>query len=156
MKRNQRIFAVLLIILSLAFIVFVAIMQKQFNNPEFADLPSTSIESSSESEAADPEDTETDADGVAGAAESVVNEDEDEEIDEEAEEADEETEPTVSTRTVIAETLNARSGPGIEYDVTGILELDQVVEVEDFGDEWVRVITDEFTGYVNEDYLSEE
>lgn len=80
-----------------------------------------------------------------------------EETASEVEDEDEESEEvTISIRTVNAETLNARSGPGIEYEITGILLQGQQVQVEDTGGEWVRVITDEFTGYVNVRYLSEE
>ena len=157
MKRYKTLFAVLLTVLSLGFIVFVVFMQQQFNNPEFSGLSATTTSKTEQVN----EETDADAksDTVAGAAGSVVSNEEDESEEEENNNEESETgtdEVTTSIRTVIAETLNARSGPGIEYEVTGVLVLDQVVEVEDHGEEWVKITTEEFTGYVNEKYLSEE
>src|SRR5699024_1937623 len=139
---------------SLGFIVFVVFMQQQFNNPEFSGLSATTT---SQSEQAN-EETDANSDTVAGAANSMVsNEEGESEEENNNEESETETdEVTTSVRTVTAETLNARSGPGIEYEVTGVLVLDQVVEVEDHGEEWVKVTTEEFTGYVNKKYLTEE
>lgn len=152
MKRTKAFIAVILTIVALAFIVFVGIMQQKFTNPDFASMPTPqtdteSVTSDEESES----DVETDA--VAGAVGSVVTEDE---SDEDSTEDAEDVEVSTSTRTVQVETLNARSGPGIDYDLVGVLVMDQQVEVEDRGDEWVKVTTDEFTGYVNAKYLSEE
>lgn len=163
MKRNQTIIAVLLTILALAFIVFVALMQNNFNNPEFDQLTVTTIGNTETSE----EDEQVDDESVAGAAGSVVGDDEEEDAENEAdtdtdtEETDadsdeEQTDVVTSTQTVEAETLNAREGPGIEYDITGVLEAGQVVTVEDSGNDWVKIITSEFEGYVNKNYLSGE
>lgn len=80
--------------------------------------------------------------------------DDNEKIQTEDEEESEEI--TYSTRTVTADLLNARSGPGTDYDIVGIVTIDQEVEVEDDGSEWVKITTPDFTGYVNEKYLSEE
>lgn len=152
MKRNKTFFAVLLTLVAFAFFIFVVFMQQRFNNPEFTDLPPSQVEEETiglEDDGDEEVDEDEATDQVAGAAGSVVNDELDEDIEEE-------TEPTYSTRTVLVDTLNARSGPGVDYDITGVLVLDQVVEVEDAGNEWVRVITNDFTGYVNEKYLSEE
>ncbi|MFD1607904.1 SH3 domain-containing protein [Oceanobacillus luteolus] len=148
MKKRQTFFAILLNILSLAFIAFVVIMQQNFNNPEFTDIPTA------ETNASDNDgDNDEETDSVAGAAGSVLNENDDtEEVEEDSTDA----EITLSTRTVVAETLNARTGPGIDYEIAGLLVQGQEVQVEDNGDKWVKVITDEFEGYVNEEYLSEE
>jgi uncharacterized protein YgiM (DUF1202 family) len=159
MKRHKTLYAALLTVAALVFMVFVVIMQGRFSNPEFADLPAPP-EQTGEEEQAQDEEEEADIEetgALAGAAGSVVNEaDEEAEEEETNQDTEEESEPSYSTRTVTAETLNARSGPGTEYEITGLLVLDQVVEVEDTGGEWVKVITDEFEGYVNERYLSEE
>lgn len=149
MKKYKTLFIVLLTILSLTFIAFVVIMQQQFKNPEFDDLPApeTTVET-------DTEEQETDTEAAAGAASSVVNGTTDDA--EEADSNEEDEEATVSRRSVIAETLNVRKGPGPDYEMVGILILDQIVEVEDNGEEWVKVTVDDITGYVNEKYLSEE
>lgn len=145
MKNYKGFFVFLLLILSIGFIVFVVIMQHRFTNPEFPELsgPSETNIVEAQGESVDDENDE-----------ASMNE---EETASEVEDEDEESEEvTISIRTVNAETLNARSGPGIEYEITGILLQGQQVQVEDTGGEWVRVITDEFTGYVNVRYLSEE
>lgn len=141
MKRYKTLFTVLLTIFTLAFFMFVIIMQDKFNNPEFADLPS--VQTANEPDKISKYDDEED--------------DEDSKTeDNEKEEIDTPVETTTSTRTVLVDTLNARSGPGVDHEITGILVIDQLVEVEDNGDEWVHITSNEFTGYVNEKYLSEE
>lgn len=141
MKRYKTLFTVLLTIFTLAFFMFVIIMQDKFNNPEFADLPS--VQTANEPDKISKYDDEED--------------DEDSKTeDNEKEEINTPVETTTSTRTVLVDTLNARSGPGVDHEITGILVIDQLVEVEDNGDEWVHITSNEFTGYVNEKYLSEE
>lgn len=140
MKRYKTIFTVLLTIFTLAFFMFVIIMQDKFNNPEFADV--TSVQTANT-----PDKT----------SKYVDEEDEDTKTeDSEKEEKDTPVETTTSTRTVLVDTLNARSGPGVDYEITGVLVINQLVEVEDSGDKWVHITSNEFTGYVNEKYLSEE
>ena len=149
MKKYKPLFAILLTILTLVFIVFVGIMQYRFTHPEFTDLnPTVSASSNSEDDA----EAQDDSDEAQEDESSAHTDDEDSEADDEL--TEEETD--ISTRTVIAETLNARSGPGVEYDITGVLVKGQVVEVEDTGDDWVKITTDEFSGYVNKNYLSED
>lgn len=145
MKNYKGFFVFLLLILSIGFIVFVVIMQHRFTNPEFPELSESSETNIVEAQG---ESVDDENDEASMNEEETASEVEDE--DEESEEV------TISIRTVNAETLNARSGPGIEYEITGILLQGQQVQVEDTGGEWVRVITDEFTGYVNVRYLSEE
>lgn len=148
MKRTKGFIAVILTIVALAFIVFVGIMQQKFTNPNIASMPdpqavtesgATDIKNESDKDDAEEMDTQ------ALAIDSVGN-------DEEAEDV----EVTVSTRTVEVDTLNVRSGPGVDYDLVGVLLMDQQVEVEDTGEEWVKVTTDEFIGYVNANFLSKE
>lgn len=172
MKHYKNLFAISLTIFTLAFIVFVGFMQHKFNNPEFSDLSTAQTEKTDsdeklskgedEEEEIEKEDEDEkekieneEADEAAG---SVVNDDENDEneTDDNNTEAEEEPiEKTTSTKTALVDSLNARSGPGIGYEITGVLAINQVVEVEDSDAEWIKVITDEFTGYVNKKYLSE-
>lgn len=161
MKRYKSLFVVLLTIVAFGFIVFVAIMQKNFNNPVFADLPQAeNINTNNESNTQDGKNTDSENDTVAGAAGSIVHDENDTEEETDLETDSNEDGPEVeneiisSTQTVTADTLNARTGPGIDYEIAGVLVENQEVEVEDSGDDWVKVITDEFTGYVNKNYLS--
>lgn len=159
MKRYKTLFAVLLTIFTLAFIVFVGFMQQKFNNPEFTDLSTVQTGNSDNDQKQSEGEEDVENDGVAGAAGSVVNDNESDENESDENESEAEEEPvevTTSTRTVLVDSLNARSGPSIDHEITGVLVINQVVEVEDSGEEWVKVITDDFTGYVNEKYLSEE
>ena len=137
MRHYKTLFAVLLTIVALAFIVFVVVMQQNFNNPEFADLPEYQTASATKNQ--DEEEAESDDNG------ETKDEEEEEQI-----------ETTTSNRTVMVDSLNVRSGPGIDNEKTGVLVLNQIVEVEDSGEEWVKITTNDFTGYVNEAYLSEE
>ena len=155
MKRTKAFIAIILTIVALAFIVFVGIMQQKFTNPDFASMPYPQADTESVTTDEDEDEAE-ETDAVAGAVGSVVNEeDSDKEETDDTEDA-EDVEVTTSTRTVEVETLNARSGPGVDYDLVGVLVMDHQVEVEDRGEEWVKVTTDEFTGYVNAKFLSEE
>lgn len=150
MKRYKNLFAVLLTIFALAFIVFVGFMQQKFNNPEFTDLSAAQTENTADEEKQSNDENDAGGDeAAAGAAGAVGN-------DEEESQTDETAEVSTSTRTVLADSLYARSGPGVDYEIAGLLVLDQTVQVEDSGNKWVKVITSEFTGYVNEKYLSEE
>lgn len=148
MKRTKGFIAVILTIIALAFIVFVGIMQQKFTNPNIAAMPYP--QAVTESEATDiknesDKDDKEEMDTPAGTIDSVGN-------DEEAEDV----EGTVSTRTVEVDTLNVRSGPGVDYDLVGVLLMGQRVEVEDNGEDWVKVTTDELIGYVNTNFLSKE
>ncbi len=154
MKNYKGFFMFLLLILSICFIVFVAIMQHRFTNPEFPELSGQSETNIVEAQGKSVDDENDETNTTDSDDDASTNE---EETASEVEDEDEESEEvTISIRTVDAETLNARSGPGIDYEITGILVQGQQVQVEDTGGEWVRVITDEFTGYVNARYLTEE
>lgn len=147
MKRYKKLFALLLIILCLGFIVFVVIMQQKFNNPEFVD---TSAAQASVEEA--PRTEISDNGSAAGAASSLINEDNKNDKDEENAEED----TSTITKVVAVELLGVRSEPSTDSPITGTLVFNQSVEVENGDDEWVKVFTDEFTGYVENKYLSEE
>ena len=156
MKRTKAFIAIILTIVALAFVVFVGIMQQKFTNPDLASMsyPQADTESVTTDEKNESDEEEAEGtDSVAGAVGSVVN---DEEADDTEDAEEIEATATTSTRTVEVETLNARSGPGVDYDLVGVLVMDQQVEVEDRGEEWVKVTTDEFTGFVNVKFLSEE
>jgi len=141
MNRRKGFIFVVLLILSAAFITFVVIMQHNFMNPEFTNNANIQANNTSDQEATSDNEKaeETDANSRA---EASANEDQEEEV-------------TRSVRTVNVDLLNVRSGPGTEYDIAGMVTIDQEVEVEDDGSEWVKIFTDEFTGYVNEKYLTE-
>lgn len=148
MNKSKGFIYVLLLILSAAFITFVVIMQHNFMNPEFTGKGDAQTRNASNQEAAlhneeKAEDTDADTESNSTEKDNVNenNEDESEEI-------------THSVRTVNVDLLNVRSGPGTEYDIAGMVTIDQKVDVEDDGSEWVKIITDDFTGYVNEKYLT--
>ncbi|WP_067727199.1 SH3 domain-containing protein [Oceanobacillus damuensis] len=144
MNRKGILFTILLI-LSAGFIAFVAIMQHNFMNPEFQ----VNSQSGSANEHQDTTESEDDHEEEGSA--SV-----DETDREQAEESEEDNRITHSKRIVNVDSLNVRSGPGTEYEISGILTLNQEVDVEDDGSEWLKVTTPHFTGFVNEKYLTEE
>ncbi|WP_087972657.1 SH3 domain-containing protein [Oceanobacillus rekensis] len=137
-KKKGIIFTILLL-LTAAFIAFVAIMQQNFMNQDFTANDTSTI---------DDESTELKI-NIEGTDDNVA-------ADDEQIEESEEPEITYSNRLVTADLLNVRSGPGPDFEISGIITIDQEVEVEDDGSEWVKITTDDFTGYVNEKYLSEE
>ncbi|WP_249871214.1 SH3 domain-containing protein [Oceanobacillus saliphilus] len=142
MNRKGILFGILLI-LSAGFIAFVAIMQHNFMNPE---IQVNSVSDSSNDHLQDTADDEETEDASV----------EDEANSKRAEESQEDNTITHSTRIVSVDLLNVRSGPGTDYEIAGVLILNQEVEVEDDGSEWVKITTPDFTGFVNEKYLTEE
>ncbi|MFC4023757.1 SH3 domain-containing protein [Oceanobacillus longus] len=140
MDRKKGIIFALLLILTAAFIVFVAIMQHNFANPEFAvndatDSVNKSVEVENDAqEAVDTETSEIETDRKQTETEDIT---------------------TYSKRIVTVDSLHVRSGPGTDFEISGVLTLDEEVEVEDDGIEWVKITTADFTGYVNEKYLTE-
>lgn len=136
MQKNKGIMIIILTIVLAAFVAFVIIMQHKFMNPEFA-----TAETNQQEESNSKKETE---DKKVEKTESREDEDEEDEI--------------VSPQYVTAELLNVRSGPGADTDIVGVVTLNQEVEVENTADSngWVQISTDDFTGYVNVKYLSEE
>jgi uncharacterized protein YraI len=53
----------------------------------------------------------------------------------------------------VSTVLNIRSGPGQEYEVTGVLENGNVVTVESFSGDWAKISYNSLNGYVNRQYL---
>ncbi|WP_339228695.1 SH3 domain-containing protein [Oceanobacillus sp. FSL K6-2867] len=147
MDRKKGIIFTILLIFSALFIAFVAIMQHNFMNPDFAASEKQSMANTALNSSATINEAKNDKSSKSPSDDNEKIQTEDEEESEEI---------TYSTRTVTADLLNARSGPGTDYDIVGIVTIDQEVEVEDDGSEWVKITTPDFTGYVNEKYLSEE
>ncbi|MBP2076527.1 SH3 domain-containing protein [Oceanobacillus polygoni] len=146
MDRKKAIIFTILLILTAVFIAFVAIMQHQFMNPDFATSEEQGLAKATNNSLTTISDDENDTSDLST----------DDNENNQAEDEDESEEITYSTRYVTADLLNARSGPGTDYDIVGIVTIDQKVEVEDDGSEWVKITTPDFTGYVNEKYLSEK
>lgn len=135
MDRKRGLLAFLLFVLSVAFIAFVIIMQHNFTNPEFANAQSQSVEEDSE------------------ASDNSREEDEEQSEDDSVNDEDE-----VKIKYVAASLLNVRSEPNTDESyIVATLRLNDEVMVEtiDESDEWVKISTDEFTGYVNDKYLEE-
>ena len=147
MDRKKGIIFTILLILTALFIGFVAIMQHNFMNPDFA-----ANEDQDMANATNNRTTSTNEDDEN----NTSDQSNDNKDNKQLEDVEEPEETTFSTRYVTADQLNARSGPGADYDIVGLVTLDQEVEVEDDGNEWVKITTPDFTGYVNEKYLSEE
>ncbi|WP_197046566.1 SH3 domain-containing protein [Oceanobacillus salinisoli] len=140
MKKSKGFAIAILTILTTAFIAFVVIMQHNFTNPDFATAQSQPSAVSTEES---PSLTETE---------------EDTEKDKDEEKANKKSESSPVTMYVTADLLNVRSGPTTDGDIVGVVGRNQEVKVEDMDDseEWVKIITDEFTGYVNSKYLTNE
>ncbi|WP_337019059.1 SH3 domain-containing protein [Oceanobacillus massiliensis] len=147
MNRNKGIIIIILLVLIVAFIAFVAVMQNNFMNRDFDD----SIRANTIEETIPESDVETDdSDTDLTESENSLEEQNSSGQEEASEEA------KFSSRTVTVDSLNVRSGPGTEYDITGVVTLNQVVEVEDDGSGWVKITTPDFTGYINDKYLSDD
>ncbi|WP_158591727.1 SH3 domain-containing protein [Oceanobacillus halophilus] len=140
MNRKKGLISVLLIILVIAFVAFVAVMQHNFKNQDFASAETSSNDVSTENTDTDGKDVE------------LENEKEETAEDEDISEA------MVTTQYVSADLLNVRSGPSTEDELVATLTLNDEVEVEyiEDADDWVKITTDDITGYVNSDYLSDE
>ncbi|MFD1849457.1 SH3 domain-containing protein [Oceanobacillus bengalensis] len=134
MNNRKRIIIIILTILVTSLISFVIIMQHNFMNPDFATAEST-VEPTNAKE------------------ENVV-----EVKVEEKQKPHEDEKETISIQYVAAELLNVREGPGTETDIVGVVTLDQEVEVEEMNnpDGWVKITTEDFTGYVNSKYLEKD
>ncbi|WP_226038090.1 SH3 domain-containing protein [Aquibacillus saliphilus] len=113
--------------------------------------------------------TETESDLIAKKSEDTATENTDDTIDE----VDQEQSPdpqnkedkpektavkTLSTKYVSVSSLNVRAGPSTNYDVSGVVTLNQAIEAVEGSSptEWVEVQTEKFTGFVNGKYLSDK
>ncbi|GAB3057585.1 SH3 domain-containing protein [Virgibacillus ainsalahensis] len=156
MNRYKGIIIFCMTIFAAAFIAFVAIMQHNFMNPEFAATGTQAVSSTDETQEIETnkeEDVSGEIENKQNSADSSTDE-EDEQNDEESEEET----VTYSTKYVNVDSLNVRSGPSLDDEIMGVVTLDQEVEVEDYNDPdgWVQVTTEALTGYVNEKYLDDE
>jgi|SRR5690625_3374778 len=77
------------------------------------------------------------------------------EKDEETSEQEPETEISYLAKYVNISSLNVRSGPGVDHYAVRVVTLNQELEAEESSG-WIRVKTDNMSGYVNSKYLSEE
>ncbi|MFD1450982.1 MULTISPECIES: SH3 domain-containing protein [Oceanobacillus] len=145
MRKSSKFRLFLLFIAGIVFVVFVFIMQRQFNNPEF-DYQNEVAGVSQSGQEEKTEDTDK-ADEEA---------DTDDESKEEAEEADEDTDnSTGEDFQVTADLLNIRSGPSADSEVVATLVTGDIVQVigEEDEYEWVEVTYQDVTGYANAGYL---
>ncbi|MEK4302334.1 SH3 domain-containing protein [Oceanobacillus sp. FSL W8-0428] len=141
MRKSSKFRLFLLFIAGIVFVVFVFIMQRQFNNPEFDYQNEVAGVSQSGPEDTDKADEEADTD---------------DESKEEAEEADEDTDnSTGEDFQVTADLLNIRSGPSADSEVVATLVTGDIVQVigEEDEYEWVEVTYQDVTGYANAGYL---
>lgn len=140
MKKHKGLYIFILTIITLAFIVFVAFMQHNFMNPEFsASRTDQVVNNTSSSESNETVEEET-----------TANKEED------SKEEEDET-PTISTKVVNIDLLNVRGEPTVDSVIVGGVTLNQELEVEDINnpDGWVKVSTDNFTGYIKDKFLDE-
>jgi uncharacterized protein YgiM (DUF1202 family) len=155
MKKHKGLYIFILTIIALAFIVFVAFMQHNFNNPDFS------------ASGTDPVATDTASSKDSGKAESTANEqkenNDEDTVNEEDEQAENEGEEDTDTTTpsiqyVNLDLLTVRSEPDLESKIVGYVTKNQEVEVENINnpDGFVKVTTDEFTGYVKDKFLDPE
>jgi len=152
MERKKGILLGILLLLFAALFAFIVLMQYQFVNSGFAEETNENENTSADTYTTDEEDNSVDQDDSKD--EEDISSDQSD--SEDGNETDSNEQPTHSTRYVAADQLNVRTGPGSDYDIAGMVFLDDEVEVEDNGDEWVEITAGDITGYVNENYLSEE
>jgi len=144
MSSKKRIMFAILLLLFVGLFAFIVIMQYQFMNRGAAVTTASSSETVEINEShGDNEKSETE-EQTDKETESTLDSDLDNESD------------LPSVMYVTADLLNVRSGPGADYPISGMVTLNQEVEVQGQEDEWVKISADDVTGYVNENYLSEE
>ncbi|WP_067727200.1 L,D-transpeptidase family protein [Oceanobacillus damuensis] len=62
-----------------------------------------------------------------------------------------------STKYVTVSSLNVRNGPGVDYDVAGIVKINEEVQAADSTvDGWIQIKAGKLSGYVNDKYLDDE
>lgn len=145
MRKSSKFQLFLLFIAGIVFVVFVFIMQRQFNNPEF-DYQNEVAGVSQSGQEEETEDTDT----------ADEKTDTDEESVEESEEAGEGTDnSTGEDFQVTADLLNIRIGPNADSEVVATLVTGDVVQIVGEQDEygWVEITYQDVTGYANGEYL---
>lgn len=146
MRKSSKFRLFLLFIAGIAFVVFVFIMQRQFNNPDFDYQNEVAGVSQPEQDEETEETDETDE-------EAEVDSDSSEDADEETEE---ESDSFIGEDfQVTTDLLNIRSGPSPDDQVLATLATGDIVQVVGEQDEyaWVEVTHQDVTGYVNGEYL---
>lgn len=140
MNKKRGFLTFLLFVLTIAFIAFVIIMQHNFTNPDFA-----TAETNENIDSNDNKDTDKDKEKKAKKEEEVSQE-----------ESQDKNTPT--TKYVNVDLLNVRSDPNTDSEIVGVVTLKQEVVAENIDNDegWVKITTDDFTGYVNGKYLDEE
>ncbi|MDM8098593.1 MULTISPECIES: SH3 domain-containing protein [Oceanobacillus] len=150
MRKSSKFRLLLLFIAGIIFIVFVLVMQRQFNNPDFDFQNEASevneLENDEETEKADAADEDADTDEESGDSES---EEESEETDADTGDSNEE------EYEVTAEVLNIRSSPNADSEVVETLVNGDIVQLigEEDEYEWVEISYQDVTGYANAGYL---
>ncbi|WP_068672860.1 SH3 domain-containing protein [Oceanobacillus sp. Castelsardo] len=145
MNKKRGFLTFLLFVLTIAFIAFVIIMQHNFVNPDFATAETN--------ENIDLDDKK-DSDGDKVKSKDTEKLDKEEEVS--AEKSQNKTEP--AKKYVNVDLLNVRSDPNTDSEIVGVVTLKQEVVAENVDNDegWVKITTDDFTGYVNGKYLDEE
>ncbi|MEF3330760.1 MULTISPECIES: SH3 domain-containing protein [Oceanobacillus] len=150
MRKSSKFRLLLLFIAGIIFIVFVLVMQRQFNDPDFDFQNEASevneLENDEETEKADAADEDADTDEESGDSES---EEESEETDADTGDSNEE------EYEVTAEVLNIRSSPNADSEVVETLVNGDIVQLigEEDEYEWVEISYQDVTGYANAGYL---
>ncbi|MFS0750954.1 SH3 domain-containing protein [Oceanobacillus sp. 1P07AA] len=146
---------ILLILASIAFVLFVVVMQGQFNNPEFENhANSTSVEEKQTNDHDNKSNEYVDKDNEENKhQEETDHETKDNTNDEDDGESEQEDETVEEDRTVNADLLNVRSGPSTDHEISGTLTTGDVVKVYDDGNEWIEIEYEDITGYVNRNFL---
>jgi hypothetical protein len=141
MNKKRGFLTFLLFVLTIAFIAFVIIMQHNFANPDFA-----TAETNENIDSDDNKDTNRDKEKAA----------KEKEVSDSEEESQDKNTPT--TKYVNVDLLNVRSDPNTDSEIVGVVTLKQEVVAENTENDegWVKITTDDFTGYVNGKYLDEE
>ncbi|WP_152655139.1 SH3 domain-containing protein [Oceanobacillus sp. CFH 90083] len=146
MRKSSRFRFLLLFIAGIVFIVFVLVMQRQFNNPDF-DFESEAVEVNKIENEDEPEEE---------ADEDTGTKDESESSEEQAEETEAGSDHSNGEDyEVTADLLNIRSGPNADSQVVATLSTGDIVQIigEEDEYEWVEVSYEDVTGYANAGYL---
>lgn len=143
MNKKRGFLTFLLFILTIAFIAFVIIMQHNFLNPDFA-----TAETNENINLNDNKDKKKEN------VKDVEKVDKDNDVS--TEEDQDKTTPT--TKYVNVDLLNVRSDPNTNSEIVGVVTLNQKVKAENIDNDegWVKITTDDFTGFVNSKFLDEE
>ncbi|WP_040978967.1 SH3 domain-containing protein [Oceanobacillus jeddahense] len=149
MRKSSKFRLLLLFIAGIVFIVFVLIMQRQFNNPDFDFQNEVSEVNEIDSDEEETEEEANSTDEDTDSDEESDNSESEEEADAEADNSNGE------DFEVTADLLNIRSSPSADSEVVATLVTGDIVQVigEEDEYEWVEVTYQDVTGYANAGYL---